>query len=147
MVFNSMYIEFFHWQMEDWQQRNNICCWYELICAHLSQKKDILIIAKGPINGLDDSKLTAEPQYWINFTKQEKNFCLSLHYNRNNSYLFVNEVKIYQFKAKYFELIRYLLCLGNISENIQLLTWSKQDYVNMSMIFQLIIIVLMLIIF
>ena len=86
----------------------------------LITKKEILIIGKGPRNGLDDSKLTAEPQYLINFTKQDKKFCLSLHYNRSNSYLFVNEVKIYQFRAKYSKLIRYLLCLGNISKNIQL---------------------------
>ena len=30
--------------------------------------------------------------------------------------LFVSGVKIYQFKAKYSELIAYLVCLGNISK-------------------------------
>ena len=39
-------------------------------------------------------------------------FCLSLHYN---SFLFVKDTKIYQFKAKYFEMKRHPLSLGNIS--------------------------------
>ena len=32
-----------------------------------------------------------------------------------NSFLFVNATKIYQFKAKDFEIRKYPLCLGNIS--------------------------------
>ena len=38
--------------------------------------------------------------YSINFTEKNKNFCLSLHYNGANSYLFVNGTEIYKFKAK-----------------------------------------------
>ena len=41
----------------------------------------------------------------MNFTEQGKKFCL--HYNGNNSYLFVNGIKIYQFKAKYLEFNAY----------------------------------------
>ena len=36
----------------------------------------------------------------INFTVTKKKFCLSLHYNGGNSYLFVNGTEIYKFKAK-----------------------------------------------
>ena len=50
--------------------------------------------------GLDDAILTAEAEYSINFIKQGKKFCLSLHYNESNNYLFANVLKIYQFKAK-----------------------------------------------
>ena len=39
---------------------------------------------------------------------------LSLHYNGSNSFLFVNVVKIYQFKAKDSEIKLYPLFLGNI---------------------------------
>ena len=43
---------------------------------------------------------------------------LSLHYNESSSYLFVNWVKIYQFKAKDSELNAYPVCLGNISKDV-----------------------------
>ena len=64
---------------------------------------------------LDDAMLTAEAQYSINFSRSNRKFCLSLHYKRNNSFLFVNATKIYQFKAKDSEIKKYPLCLGNIS--------------------------------
>ena len=54
-----------------------------------NKKKDILILRKGPTHGLKHT-LTAEKMYSINFTVTKKKFCLSLHYNRANSYLFVN---------------------------------------------------------
>ena len=38
--------------------------------------------------------------YSINFSKTNTKFCLSLHYNREDSYLFVNGKEIHQFKAK-----------------------------------------------
>ena len=50
----------------------------------------------------------------INFTENNKKFCLSLHYNRANSYLFVHATEIYKFKAKDFEIVATPLCLGNI---------------------------------
>ena len=53
--------------------------------------------------------------YSINFTKKNKKFCLSLHYNKENSYLFVNGAEIYKFKAKGSEILAYSLCLGNTS--------------------------------
>ena len=60
--------------------------------------------------------------YSINFTVDNKNFCLSLHYNGNNSYLFVNEKEIVKFKAKDSEIVSYLLCLGNIDIGHMLIT-------------------------
>ena len=53
-------------------------------------KKDILIFGKVSVQGLEDTTLTAEAEYPNNFTKLEKKFCLSLHYIKSNSYLFVN---------------------------------------------------------
>ena len=55
--------------------------------------------------------------YSISFTVTEKKFCLSLHYNGANSYLFVNGTEIYKFKAKDSEIVASPLCLGNISKN------------------------------
>ena len=54
--------------------------------------------------------------YSINFTVTKKKFCLGLHYNGANSYLFVNGTEIYKFKAKDSEIVPRPLCLGNISK-------------------------------
>ena len=64
-----------------------------------NKKKGILVLGIGPTQGLENS-LTAEEMYSFNFTVTNKNFCLSLHYNGANSYLFVNGTEIYKFKAK-----------------------------------------------
>ena len=42
-----------------------------------NKKKDILILNKSPTDCLDDTMLTAENEYSINFTEQQKIFCLS----------------------------------------------------------------------
>ena len=60
--------------------------------------------------------------YSINFTVTKKKFCLSLHYNGGNSYLFVNGTKIIKFKAKDSNIVASLLCLGNISKD-----WSVNN--------------------
>ena len=44
--------------------------------------------------------------YLINFTVTKKKFCLSLHDNRANSYLFVNSTENYKFKAKDCEFLK-----------------------------------------
>ena len=60
--------------------------------------------------------------YSINFTVTKKQFCLSLHYNGANSYLFVNGTEIYKFKAKDSEIVASPLCLGNIFKD-----WSADN--------------------
>ena len=52
----------------------------------------------------------------ISFTITNIKFCLSLHYNGANSYLFVNGTEIYKFKAKDSQIVASPLCLGNISK-------------------------------
>ena len=85
--------------------------------AHIdNKKKDILVLGLGPTQGLEHT-LTAEKMHSINFTEKNKKFCLSLHFNEANSYLFVNGIEIYKFKAKDFEIVATQLCLGNISED------------------------------
>ena len=41
-----------------------------------------------------------EEKFSINFSKTNTTFCLSLHYNGDNSYLFANGKEIFKFKAK-----------------------------------------------
>ena len=90
--------------------------------AHIdNKKKDILVLGKGPTKGLEHT-LNAEKMYSIDFTVAKEKFCLSLHYNEANSYLFVNGTEIYKFKAKNSEVVATPLCLGNISKD-----WSADN--------------------
>ena len=50
------------------------------------QKKDILILRKGPTQGLEYT-LAEEKLYSINYTKGNTKCCLSFHYNGANTYL------------------------------------------------------------
>ena len=54
-----------------------------------NRKKYILILGKGPTQGLEHT-LSAEKMYSINFTVTGKKFWLSMYYNEANSYFFVN---------------------------------------------------------
>ena len=60
----------------------------------------MLILGKGLTEGLGEHSLSAEKTYSINFTKVNAKFCLSIHYNGANSYLFVNATEINKFLAK-----------------------------------------------
>ena len=89
-----------------------------------NMKKDILILGEGPTQGLEHThqNMSSEKMYSINFTVTTKKFCLSLHYNRANSYLFVNGTEIHKFKAKDSEVVVTSLYLGNISKD-----WSGDN--------------------
>ena len=67
----------------------------------------------------------AEKLYSINFTENDKKFCLSLHYNGANSYLFVNGTDVYEFKANDSEIVASPLCLGNISKEFSVDNMKK----------------------
>ena len=91
-------------------------------CILIIKKNFFLIFGKGPTQVLDDTTLTVEAQYSINFSKSNERFCLTLHYNGSNSLLFVNATKMHQLKPKYSEIKKYSLCLGKI---FQLRTWKE----------------------
>ena len=85
--------------------------------SHIDDKeKYILILGKGPTQGLEHT-LAAEKLYSIHFTKQNRKFCLILHYNGANSYLFDNGTEIIKLKVKDSEIKAYPLCLRNISKD------------------------------
>ena len=81
-----------------------------------NENKDILIVGGGPRQELVDNTLIAEAKF-INFTRPNKRFVLSLHYNGSNSFSFVSATKIHQFKAIYSEIKNYTLCSGNIPKD------------------------------
>ena len=91
-----------------------------------NRKKDILIFGKGPTQGQEHT-LSIEKIYQMNFTEHNIKFCLSLHYNGTNSYLFRNGKEIQKFKAKDSEIVATPLCLRNISEDWTVDNMKKLD--------------------
>ena len=80
--------------------------------VHSNNKtKNILFLGKDFLQGLNNTTIYAEKLYSINFTENNKRFCLSLHHNGANSCLFVNGTEIYKFKADDSEIVTTSLCL------------------------------------
>ena len=88
-----------------------------------------MILGEGPGFGINGSFGASEKKKDINFSKANTKFCLSLHYNADNSYLFVNGKEIYTFKVsnknKNFS---FRLCLGRMS--------NEFDYVDSEVFFK-----------
>ena len=59
-------------------------------------KNKCLVLDKGNTFGINGSFGAPEKKFSINFSKANTKFCLSLYYNANNNYLFVNEKKIFK---------------------------------------------------
>ena len=94
--------------------------------VHANNKKIyILVLGKDFIQGINGTTIYAEKMYSINFTENNKKFVLSLHYNGNNSYLFVNGTEIHKFKAKDSEIVATPLCIGNISKDFSVDNMKK----------------------
>ena len=62
-----------------------------------------------------------------NFSADNKIFCLSLHYNGDDSYLFVNGKEVTKFKAKRSEIKVNQLTLGSISTSANLSSSEIED--------------------
>ena len=84
--------------------------------------------------------------YSINFAEKNKKFCLSLHYNGANTYLFVNGTEIHKFKAKDSKIVATPLCLGNISKDWLIDNMKKKVLMDMSMTLVLIMMLLIMMI-
>ena len=76
----------------------------------------IYVMGKEFVQGINDTTIYAEKNFYRNFTDPGKKFMLSLHYNGNNSYLFVNGRQELKFKCKTDQLVKEKLCLGNLSD-------------------------------
>ena len=67
-------------------------------------------------------KMKNEKMFYRNFTDPGHKIKLSLHYNGDNRYLFVNNRKELKFKTKTNQIINTNLCLGNLPNN-----WTKMN--------------------
>ena len=81
-----------------------------------NKANNIYVIGDLFVQGINDTTLYAEKIYSQNFTQPNKTFVLSLHYDDNNSYLFVNGKQELKFKAKTGQLLMKKLCIGNLSD-------------------------------
>ena len=82
--------------------------------------------------------LVHQKKFDINFSKAKTKFCLSLHFNAANSYLFVDRKKICKSKASNKNNFPSRFCLGNISNEFDHVDSERE----MGMIFQLIVVLL-----
>ena len=77
---------------------------------------NIYFMGKDYVQKINDTTIYAEKMYYRNFTYLGKTFMLSLHYNGDDSYLFVNGRQEINFKTKTDQLIKDKLCIGNLSD-------------------------------
>ena len=75
--------------------------------AHATNRVNhIYLMGDGLTQGINDTKLYVEKNYWRNFTGPVKKFIISLHYNGDESYFFVNGKQELKFKAKTDQLVK-----------------------------------------
>ena len=75
-------------------------------------KNNFLILGESPIDGINERFGSPEKKFNINFSKRNTKFCLGLHYNADNSYLFVNGKEIFK------------VCNKNVNFPTQGITWK-----------------------
>ena len=82
-----------------------------------NHKNNFLILGKGPTFGNNGSFGESKKKFSINFIKANTKFCLSLHYNDDSSYWFLNWKEIIKFKADNKNVnFPTRFCLGSISD-------------------------------
>ena len=96
-----------------------------------NKKHHIYILGKSFTQGLQyGATIYAEHDYVkVNGSQSNKKFILSVHYNGDNSYLFINGIKQFQFKAMSSLNLNNPLIIGNTSSNFL----SHNDYEKASL--------------
>ena len=85
--------------------------------AHATNRANhIYLMGDGLTQGINDTTLYVEKNYWRNFTDPVKKFIITLHYNGDENYLFVNGRQDLKFKAKIDQLVKEKSCIGNLSD-------------------------------
>ena len=96
--------------------------------VHATNKtQNILMLGHGLIQKINNTTICAEKMYSPNFSEENEIFCLSLHYNGDDSYLFVNGKEVTIFKAKKSEIKANQLTLGSISTGTNLSSSDIED--------------------
>ena len=96
--------------------------------VHATNKaQNILILGHGLTQKTNNTRIYAEKMYSPNFSAENKVFCLSLRYNGDGSYLFVNGKEVTKFKAKDSEIRANQLALGSVSTSTNLSNSDIED--------------------
>ena len=82
----------------------------------------IYVMGTDFIQGINGTTIYAEKNVYRNFTDPGKKFMLSLHYNGDDSYLFVNGRQELKFKCKTDQLVKEKLCIGSLSDQ-----WTTRE--------------------
>ena len=81
-----------------------------------NRANNIYVMGERFIQGINNTTICAEKKFYINFTDPGKKIIISLHYNGDDSYLFVNGRQELKFKRKTDQLVKEKLCIGNLSD-------------------------------
>ena len=85
---------------------------------------NILVLSKGSVSITRTETIEAKKEIKTNCTITNEKCFLSLHYNGDNSYLFVYGIQQYKFKAKGTEIKLRKLCLGGFSVETFLISYA-----------------------
>ena len=95
-------------------------------------KKNFLVLGNGPTFGSNGSFSSPEKKFITKFSIGKTKFRLSLHYNANNSYLFVNGKKILNIKLT-IKMLTFQLKFVSEVHAIDLVLLSLEKYLSMEM--------------
>ena len=96
---------------------------------HANNKaNNIYVMGKDYIQKINATTIYAEKMFYRNLTDPGHKFILSLHYNGDDSYLFVNGREELKFKTKTDQIINNKLCLGNLSFD-----WTEDESEKISL--------------
>ena len=91
-----------------------------------NKANNIYVMGKDFVQGINNTTLYANKIYSQNFIQPSKKFVLSLYYNGDNSYLFVNGKQELKFKAKNDQILKNeKICLGNLSDQRKIAGYKK----------------------
>ena len=81
-----------------------------------NRNNNFLVLGEGPIYGINGRFGSTEKNFTVGFSKANTKCCLVLHYNADNSCLFVNAKEIFQLKADNRNVnFQTQFCVGSIS--------------------------------
>ena len=118
------------WSFDNNTARNAIIFGvYNILSFHADNfKNKFLMLGEGPTFGISGNFGSPEKKFSINFSKANTKFCLSLPYNADNSYLFVNGNILRNFKTKANNRNANFpsqFCLGSISNRFSAIESSE----------------------
>ena len=95
-----------------------------------SQENYMLALGKRNVK-FNNKTINVKAPYKSNINSTKTKIVLSIHYNKQNSYIFANGDKITDFTAKDSEINNDPICLGNISKDFSESDTKKQDCMDL----------------